>query len=208
MRSIFCQSRVWIFLLLLTACQPKPSENKTSLSLCISEDVASFDPRLVRAARDLSVMRHLYEGLTRPDSENTATPALAKSIEKSADARHFVFHLREAVWSDGSAVTATDFVRSWKEVKDPQFASPLAYMLDPIKSVTATDTHTLVVHLDAPTPHFLDLVALPIFFPVKGELTNGPFELAEWKPGESLTLAKSGSYWDKEHVFLKIPFYI
>lgn len=82
--------------------------------------------------------------------------------------------------------------------------------------VKAIDDKTLEVKLNNPTPYFLKLTAFYTYMPVDRKVveekkdwaadaganyvTNGPYELSEWKHNESVTLKKSKNYWDKNNV--------
>lgn len=82
--------------------------------------------------------------------------------------------------------------------------------------VKALDDKTLEVTLNNPTPYFLELTAFYSYMPVDQKVvekndkwfaeagdnyvTNGPYTLKEWKHNDSVTLAKSDTYWDKENV--------
>jgi oligopeptide transport system substrate-binding protein len=81
-----------------------------------------------------------------------------------------------ALWSDGQAVTAHDFVYSWRRVVDPQTAAPLAFWLflvlngEAIQNgklspdqlgVRALDEFTLQVKLQIPPLSFLRLLPIP-----------------------------------------------
>jgi oligopeptide transport system substrate-binding protein len=87
--------------------------------------------------------------------------------------------------------------------------------------VWAEDDHTLVVRLVAPTPWFLDVVAFHPSLPVprhvveqRGQdepwfvpgriVSNGPYRLAEWRPGERIRLVRSAAYPDPASVRLGI----
>jgi len=88
--------------------------------------------------------------------------------------------------------------------------------------VRVTDPRTLVVTLENPTPFFPE--ALYQFYPVKRELvekfgaltdrasvwarpenivTNGPFSVKNWRPGQELVVVKNAAYWDAAQVRLK-----
>lgn len=83
--------------------------------------------------------------------------------------------------------------------------------------VFATDDHTLVVELVAPTPYFLYLTAFYPFYPVprwvieaEGNaanwflpekiVSNGPFELVGWRVNDRIRLQRSESYWGRDEV--------
>ena len=47
-------------------------------------------------------------------------PALAETYDISEDGKTYTFHLRDAKWSNGDAVTAADFVFGWQRAVDPR----------------------------------------------------------------------------------------
>ena len=60
-------------------------------------------------------------------------PGAAESWTVSADGKVYTFKLRaDGKWSDGSPVTADDFVFSWRRLVDPATAAEYAYMLAPV----------------------------------------------------------------------------
>ncbi len=75
-----------------------------------------FDPALAAAPPDTDATRALFEGLTDYDPQQlTPIAGVALRWESSADKRRWTFYLRrDARWSNGDPVTATDFVRSWR----------------------------------------------------------------------------------------------
>ncbi|MCH9703449.1 MAG: peptide ABC transporter substrate-binding protein, partial [Chlamydiae bacterium] len=167
--------------LLLAGCSSKATTPKQILHLNIYEDADSLDPRQVRRVKDLTLVRHLFEGLTRLDENGTPTLALASAVEISDDGLTYTFFLRDAQWTNGERVTAEDFVYSWQSVLNPLFPTEYAHMLYAIKNgkrvhtkgypsdqlgVKALDAHILQVKLERPTPYFLELVAFPTFFAV------------------------------------------
>ena len=78
----------------------------------------SFDPALASAAPESDLVRAVYEGLTDTDPKTLqAVPAIASEWVASDDFKTWTFKLRrDAKWSNGKAVTAEDFVRSWKRL--------------------------------------------------------------------------------------------
>lgn len=183
-------------LLLCTACTPSPKQNV--LRLNITDDPVSLDPRDARSLRDLSLMKQLYEGLTRLNVEGIPELALAKDYTLSDDGCTYHFTLRDASWSDGSPVTAEEFVTSWEEAKQ---SSIYAHMLAPVATVAGSGT-TLDITLKSPTPYFLELTAFPTYFPVHEGAFSGPFTLTKWEPGARVELSKNPTYWDASSVSL------
>jgi oligopeptide transport system substrate-binding protein len=209
---------VFSSLLLLTflpACQ-KEKPNQSQLTLNLEKDLNSLDPHQVRLLREISLTRHLYEGLMRADEKGIPRPALAKSVEHLSPI-HLRFHLKESTWNDSSPLTADHFVEAWRTALTRATAAPLVSLMFPIKNakalflgdctpeelgVDALDPLTLDVHFEFPTPFFTELTTLPPFFPKLGEKTNGPYLLKEWKRNEKLVLGKNPCYWDHESVTL------
>lgn len=76
----------------------------------------TFDPALAAAPPDTDLVRAIFEGLTDYDPRTlTPVPAVATRWEPSNGGRVWTFYLRDdARWSNGEAVTAADFVRSWR----------------------------------------------------------------------------------------------
>jgi ABC-type oligopeptide transport system substrate-binding subunit len=76
----------------------------------------TIDPAFAAAPPDTDLVRAIFEGLTDYDPRTlTPVPAVATHWEQSGGGRVWTFYLRDnARWSNGEAVTATDFVRSWR----------------------------------------------------------------------------------------------
>ena len=68
-------------------------------------------------------------------------PGAAESWTVSDDGTVYTFKLRkDAVWSDGSPVTADDFVYSFRRLEDPATAAEYASMLYPVKNAKRSIT--------------------------------------------------------------------
>lgn len=78
----------------------------------------SLDPARASSAPETDIVRAMYEGLTQLDAVTLdAVPGVAESWKVSEDGLEWRFELREnAKWSNGRAVTAADFVRSWQRL--------------------------------------------------------------------------------------------
>lgn len=129
-----------------------------------------------------TVIGNTMEGLYRLDEHNEPQPAIAEDVEISDDGLTYTFHLRDAVWSDGSPVTAHDFEFAWKRSLDPDTKSQYAFIMFEIKNaeaynageaeadevgVEATDEKTLKVTLEHPVPYFLSKTAFSTYMPQK-----------------------------------------
>jgi oligopeptide transport system substrate-binding protein len=89
----------------------------------------SLDPPVSSSQVDARIVMAMFDGLTEYDPKTgEAIPAIADRWEPNEDNSVFTFHLREANWSDGSPITAEDFVYSIRRGLAPSLASRTAYM--------------------------------------------------------------------------------
>lgn len=122
---------------LLTACGRKESaDGRTSLSVCVGETPATYDPIYAQRIGDQTILNHLYENLMRletgENSQTIAVPGAAKSVdmkENSDGTVTYTFRLRGGKWSDGVEVKASDFVYAWQRLADPATGSVYAPLL-------------------------------------------------------------------------------
>lgn len=97
------------------------------LSVQVGPDPETIDPALNSAVDGGNMILHTFEGLLTLDQENQLAEGQAESWETSEDGLTWTFHLRDGLkWSDGTDLTANDFVYSWKRVCDPEVAAPYA----------------------------------------------------------------------------------
>ncbi len=145
----------------------------------------SLDPRLAWDETSSTVVKMLFEGLTRISQGSRPALAIAKSVDISADQKRYTFKLRNACWSDQTPLVAQDFEYAWKKILSPSFYTPFAYFFYPIKNakaakegavgldqvgVRAEDDKTLVIDLETPTPEFLELTAHALYSPINQQL--------------------------------------
>ena len=78
----------------------------------------SLDPATATAPPETDLVRAIYEGLTELDPKTLQEmPAAAESWTASDDLKTWTFNLRkDAKWTNGSAVTAQDFVFAWRRL--------------------------------------------------------------------------------------------
>lgn len=212
------------------------SIQKAASAQCITFNLGAeplrIDPAQVFTTGEADVVSACFEGLMRLDRNDKAIPGIAASYTKDSDVK-YTFKLRDAMWSDGKPVSAYDFEYAWKRALAPETDSEYAYQLFYIKGgrdynagnagpgtvgIKALDNKTLEVNLEAPVPYFLELLALPVFMPVREDIVrrnpdiwanepalyigNGPFKLSSWVPGENLELVKNNNYYDASRVRL------
>lgn len=136
---------------------------------------ASLDPQLASSESETLILANVFEGLTALGPDGEAVPACAERIEVSADGLVYTFPLREGlVWSDGSPLTAADFVFGLRRLFEEGFPSPHAEEYAAIQNapeilagvrpaadlgVSAPDERTVRIVLSAPDADFPALLA-------------------------------------------------
>lgn len=133
------------------------------------------------------VIANIMAGLTKYNNKLQSVPSLAKRWEVSNDKKTYTFYLdKDARWTDGRPVVASDFVYSWQRILSPETAGPYAYLLYPIKNAYLTnigkiedpnklgvrvinDT-TLQVELESPLAFFLNLTSWGVSFPQRKDI--------------------------------------
>lgn len=144
-------------------------------------EVASLDPAIATAIPEGRIIMALFEGLTTLHPKTLEPlPGVAHDWEVSDDGLLWTFHIRPGMrWSDGSALTAHDFVYSWRRFLEPRTAAAYAYLLwhvvgreeflasdgekGDLLGLSAPDDLTFEVRLEAACPYFLNLVS---FYPL------------------------------------------
>jgi oligopeptide transport system substrate-binding protein len=184
-------------------------------------ELTTLDPALMSDLFSAVVIEQLFSGLVEQTPEMEVIPGVARTWQVSENGRKYVYHLRDdARWSDGTPVTAGDFEYAWKRVLDPRTESPNAGMLYDVKGarafhqgqasdpdevgVWAADEFTLVVEVEEPTgelpggvlpvPRHVVEAQGPAWTDAESFVSNGPFCLESWRPGESLVLVRNPEY--------------
>ncbi|MGQ0485571.1 MAG: peptide ABC transporter substrate-binding protein [Hyphomicrobiales bacterium] len=204
-----------------------------------SADPESLDPHKTSTVYEANILRDLFTGLTAQDAKAEVIPGAAESWTVSPDGKTYTFELRaDGKWSDGSPVTAHDFVFAWRRLVDPATAAEYAYMLAPVVGaeditggkkkpeelgVKAVDDMTFEVQLNAVTPYFLEMLTHQATYAVskanveaKGAeftkpgnfVSNGAYTLAEFVPNDHIKLVKNANFFDAANVKIDTVNYI
>ncbi|EKK5893419.1 peptide pheromone-binding protein TraC [Enterococcus faecalis] len=186
----FCYLGIGLLPLVLASCGTTDSKNTTEkkieqvATLTAGTPVQSLDPATAVDQTSITLLANVMEGLYRLDEKNQPQPALAAGQPKvSNDGKTYTIVIRDgAKWSDGTPITAEDFVVAWQRVVDPETASPNVELFSTIKNakeiisgkqpkeklgVKSNGEQTLIIELEEPTPYFTYLLALTAYFPVQ-----------------------------------------
>ncbi|AXI14449.1 peptide ABC transporter substrate-binding protein [Lactobacillus delbrueckii subsp. bulgaricus] len=169
--------------LVLAACgQQKSSQSQTKqvLNWTESAQISNQDPSLTTDSTSFQALLNTQEGLYRLDKKQKLQLALAKSAKVTDGGKTYTFVLRDAKWSNGQAITANDFVYSYRRSLNPKTKSSMAFYLyqivnaeainagkKPVSSlgVKALSKNKLQIKLVRPVSYFKLLLAFPLFFP-------------------------------------------
>ena len=141
-----------------------------------------IDPQTSEGTAEANIMRDLFEGLLARDRDTKLIPGVAEKWEISEDGKTYTFHLRDTQWSDGTPLTAEDFVYAWQRDVNPATGGKYSFLLYPVKNaqaltegqnkdlnqlgIKALDARTLQIELEASTPYFLEILAHASTYPV------------------------------------------
>ena len=190
----------------------------------------SLDPQHTTGLQEADVLGDMLLGLYTEGQNGNPVLGAAESAGTSADGLKWTFKIRDHKWSDGSPVTADDFVYSFRREMNPATAAEYSNVLYPIKNaeavregkltvdklgVTAPDPKTLIIELEHPAPFLPELMMHQTAFPIpKGFVekhpegwtkpgimpANGPYVLAEWRPHDHIKLVKNKTFYDAASV--------
>ena len=160
-----------------------------------------------------TVISNLCESLLRLNPDFSISPNLASSWSYGPGHLSLTFHLRSDVkfW-DGHPLTASDVAYSLLRNMDPKNSPVNGAFYANVKSISATGPHTVVVRFTHPDELFIKEmstvsgdVSEAAYTKAKGSsygtaqggvMCSGPFELAKWSPGQSITLTANPHYWN------------
>ena len=102
-----------------------------TLNIMLETEVQSLDPQIATDGTSFEVIADYTDGLMQMDADGAAVPAIAETYDISEDGKTYTFHLRDAKWSNGDAVTAADFVFGWQRAVDPANAPsiPICFLI-------------------------------------------------------------------------------
>lgn len=219
----------------------------TSLDPAQASDASTFE---VLAAVDEGLVRINQAGVAEPGiasswQVNAAGTTYTFHLRSNArwsngapvTAEDFVYAWERAINPETGSPYASDFslIGGTAPLLQPlpsashtaAYKAALAQVPQELASVQiqAPNATTLVVHLTSSAPYWIDMTALPAYYPVdptvvakagsrfgtKASLAvyDGPFMVSSWTPGGALTLVRNPDYWDASAVALQgITFHV
>jgi len=185
----------------------------------------TLDPHRYNLRLEETLLNDLFLGLTTFDAHGRLVPGAAESWDVSADGLVWTFKLRGGLkWSDGTPLTAEDFVYSFRRLQDPKTAASLAYFMYMLKhapainsgelpvealGARAVDPLTLELTLSRPYPYLLERLLYPTAFPVPRHaiaahgddwvkpahwVSNGAYTLHDWQPQAYVSMQRNPNF--------------
>jgi len=209
----------------------KPDPART-LQIGNFAEPGTLDPNKLDGSWEGRIADELFMGLTTHLANGELVPGIATSWTTSPDGLTWTFKLRDAQWSDGTSVTAADFVAGMQRLLTAVPASSAAgvYFIienaEAVRSskmpadalgVRALDPRTVEFKLNTPAPYLPRLLSWANAAPVPRHIIasygeawikpehmvgNGPYILKEWKAGDFVHLVKNPKFYDAASVCL------
>ena len=205
----------------LLAASPSMAQTKGgTLTVGMDRPMTGFDssmnPRPEYNRRN--AMLPVYEDLFSRGKDGKLIPVLGQSMKSSPDKKTWTVTLRKGIrFSNGESFTADAYVVHFKRYQASRAWGFLRGMVGPIKEVVAIDSYTVEFRMLRPFPAFGAILSNPVYpmwanapkhsQKVGKELNRqpvgtGPYMLANWTPGVSITYVKNPYYWNpkKQHL--------
>ncbi|HEV2063963.1 MAG TPA: ABC transporter substrate-binding protein [Thermoanaerobaculia bacterium] len=186
-------------------------------------DPATLNAVMQSGVPEQQVLQYVSRNLIDFDARMRLVPGLAERYDVSADGRTFTFELRrEAVWEDGSPVTAADAVFTLNKIVDRDTPAPVIKPLFlGLETAEATGEKTFRIRFRKADANQAMAFVLPLL-PEKrfakrrflrapdnrAPFSNGPYRFVSWKPQESIELVRNEKYWGPRPHFERIVFKI
>jgi oligopeptide transport system substrate-binding protein len=205
-------------------------EGKNYINVCLASEPDTLDPALNSAVDGATMIAHLFAGLAKWSQDDKGNlvivPDLAVALPEGKANNDgtvtYTYTLKDGLkWSNGDALTAHDFEKSWKRAASTELGADYGYMFEVVKgygtdalAVTAKDDKTLEVTLANAVSYWNELLAFPTYYPVHSSaynnekwatdpstyVCNGPYTMKSWDHDSKIVLEKNDNYYAKETV--------
>lgn len=197
----------------------------------------TLDPNKIQGDWENNIVCDMFLGLMTEDAAAMPIPGAAESYSVSPDGLVYTFKIRDHQWSDGTPVTAHDFVYSLRRMGNPKTAAQYVPILYPIRNMQqaaegtvspdqigarAVDDATLELSFIYQVPYLMQLAMHQTMLPIPAHVvekygddwiqpqhvvTNGPYVLKEWVANDHIRLAKNPYFYARDTVAVEHVFY-
>ncbi len=185
-----------------------------NFSFHIPQEPASLNPATISGIDLKYFYSNLYEGLYRYDDDYGLVPVGAAG-PCTYDKSTLICKLAKVLWSDGTPVTAEHYVQAFRYLIDPKNKSREAGQLLSLEksrdiltgkakpeelgviAISPTELHFKFIK---PDYDFIAKLTSPALRPwktlpdKKNSITNGPYKIKDWIPGQRILLEKNPYY--------------
>lgn len=183
-----------------------------TLIVGITSDVDSFNPLFGETSSAQEITHMFLLGLADLNDKSEFTPELAHSWKSSDDYLQLTYYLRkDAIWSDGTPLTAADVKFTWDLLMDETVASPRQGVTEYVKRVVVVDPYTIRFEFTKAYPnqmfdtageilpkHILEGVdrsSLRSHEFGRKPISSGPFVLTKWVSQQYIEIAPNENYF-------------
>ena len=210
-----------------------PAVTKQSINVCLASEPDTLDPALNSAVDGATMLTHLFAGLAKWAQDENGKLVIVADLAKELPAGvtnddgtvTYTYTLRDGLkWSNGDALTAGDFEKSWKRAASAELAADYGYMFEVVKgygtdnkedlAVKALDDKTLEVTINNPVAYWNELLAFPTYYPVHSSafgnekwatdpatyICNGPYTMKSWDHDSKIVLEKNTNFYAADKV--------
>ncbi len=171
---------------------------------------ATIDPPNAATLSGAGVVSNLCDSLLTHDANYDVVPGLAEA--KVISPTEITYTIRpDATFWDGNPVTAEDVAYSLKRGADPE--ALVSFIYASVKSIDVTGDRQVTVTFTTPNEmfnaemttfagavmekQFTEAAGKDVGTATGGLMCSGPFKLGKWVAGDSITMTRNDSYWDK-----------
>ncbi len=231
-----------------TAPAPAAAAEPSSIAVCLASEPDTLDPALNSAVDGATLVSHLFSGLAKWSQDDNgaliivpdAAQELVEGVVNEDGTVTYTYTLRDGLkWSDGKDVTAADFEFAWQRAASAELGADYGYMFEvvdgyddiyadePVEgaklNVEAVDAKTLKVTLANAVSYWNELLAFPVYFPVREDVvanegwatdpatyvSNGAYTMTGWDHNSKITIEKNPNFVDADEILMdKIEFYL
>jgi peptide/nickel transport system substrate-binding protein len=172
-----------------------------------SWDYWSVGATAISAATFINVRQPLIEVL----EDGSLGPLLAESWDISEDGLTVTFTIREATFSDGTDLDATDVVYSILKNRESPIGS-ISVPLSIVENAVAVDARTVQLNLSVPSQRLMTELgkragiivpdgAFETLDVAREMVGTGPYIFSEYNPGVDVKLTRNDNYWGSTPYF-------
>jgi len=219
---------VSVALFIAAACGNNPTTSNVkeggTLVYSLDADAQTLNPFEAGDVPSVRALQFMFPNLYQADKNLNIVPDLADGMPTvSSDLKTWTVKIKTgAKWSDGSAITSADVVKTAQIEANANLDTDASFdwsaLTDPVSGVTAKDDHTIVYTLTSPFAPFLannltgfvapaavygpvDVTKMRTFEQDHPTVTGGPFLFASRTAGQEIDLAANPNYYGgKPHI--------